>query len=339
MKILFVYSNETDPCTRIQCFELSKGLKQYAETTEIYYSELNEEKIIYYDTIIFQRIGANGVSIEDKYCEEILKLIEKYKKTKNFVYLIDDLVIEDQNGLPKQFIRLCNGTICPNHIMKQHLLHYNKHIHVLRTYIDMDVVEKVKKKKIDGFYVAWVSTAGLGLGLVEDVINNIRKELDIKFVYMGGGYQLLKAIDGLEINPYLPNEEMLSYLKGCRMIINPMVPYEDYKNRLEKRTKINIKEFLDCKSEIKYVLAGATKTAFISSKTAANMYAVKNGWNGILVNDTVEEWINAIKKLYYDEELREKIIENAYIDVNKQYTLNYAAESAYKILMDINEKK
>ncbi|QUH30229.1 glycosyltransferase family protein [Vallitalea guaymasensis] len=333
MKLLFVYSNKDDPCTRKYCFELSKGLKKYVESTLVlYYKELNEEVVLNNDIIIFQRLGANGVIISREDKRNIFMLINKYYNTKKFVYMIDDLVIEDQYGLPKKFIKRCHALICQNKLMKQQIKKYNKNIYILRTYVDMKEIKNVKKENLDKFYVSWVSTGAIGRKLIFNIINTFSKEnSNIRFVTMSGS-SFLSGVENVISYRYVPFKNMISFLKGTHILLNP-VPTNDnyYKEKIEKRSKKTIEECLNCKTEIKYALAGATQNAIISSKTAPFLYSIKNKQNGLLVNDTVEEWVTAINRLYKDDDLREKIIENAYKDVMEHYTLDYASLKALEI--------
>ncbi|MCT4686665.1 glycosyltransferase [Vallitalea sp.] len=334
MKLVFVYSNKDDPCTRKYCYELSKGLQKYVESSvALFYKELNEEIVLNNDIIIFQRIGANGIIISKEDKRNIFMLIDKYYNTKKFVYMIDDLVIEDQYGLPKELMKRCHALICHNKLMSQQINKYNKNIYVLRTYVDMDVIKNVEKKNLDEeFYVSWVSTGAIGRKLIFDIINRISKEnSNIRFITMSGS-SFLSGVENVISYRYVPFKNMISFLKGTHILLNPVPTHDNYfKEKIEKRSQKTIEEFLNCKTEIKYALAGATRNAIISSKTAPFLYTIKNKQNGLLVNDTVEEWVAAINRLYKDDELREKIIENTYKDVLKYYTLDYASLKALEI--------
>jgi len=288
-----------------------------------------------YDIIIFQRIGANGVVISQNEVERLLTLIKRYKNSNKFIYMIDDLLFEDQGDLPKEFMKLCNAVICSNDAIKKQASGYNKNVYVLRTYVDINLIEKTPAVALNGFNIIWASTGGFGLDIIKILIPRIRKELDINFICIGGSARLLKGLEGTNLMPIVPFEHMISYLKGSQILVNPLVASEAAINRIQKRNSKTIKEFIDCKSEIKYVLAGATHTAMISSKTASYRYAVKNNENGILVEDTVEDWVDAIKQLYNDENLRDKIIRNAHEDVLKNYTIKKAVQNVMAIFEDI----
>ncbi len=331
LKILFIYSNESDPCTQLHCFELAKGLERYAGTSIVHFKDLVESILLDYHVVIFQRIGATGTEVAKKDFDFISFLIKKYRTTKVFIYFLDDLVVEDQGGMPKEFMRMCHAVICTTERLKKNLSSFNERIYVLRNYVDLDFVKAVKKRKLKGFNAIWISTAGLGADMMKQIINQVNKDMPISFFYFGGMHKSLADIEGIFSYPFQPFRDMISWLKGCDILLNPMSPDQEYKTMLENRTKRNIEEFLQCKSEIKYILAGATKTAFISSITESNLYAVTSNWNGLLLEDTVTDWVDAIKRLYHDAELRKTMIKNAYADVMDRYTLKDAARNAMEI--------
>ncbi|WHH58338.1 glycosyltransferase [Petroclostridium sp. X23] len=331
MKILFVYSDKNCACTKKACFELAKGLKKYSDNMIIHYTQLEENHIIEHDVIIFQRIGANAVIISKEEEKKMFGLIDKFKNIRVFIYLIDDAVLEDQEELPKRMSAHCNAVICSTNKMKQILFEYNKNVYVMRTFADMEEIESVQKTDFYGFNILWASTGGLGLDIVPSIIANTLKELDVRFICIGGGARYIDKGEKIIRYPIIPFEKFVSYLKGCQLLINPMSLIEKSIRVVEERSKKSVKEFLDCKSEIKYVLAGAAKTAIMSSKTESYQYAVRSNENGVLVDDTVSDWVEAIKKVYYDQGFREKIAANAYNDVIQHYSLDYAARRAIQI--------
>lgn len=333
MKILFVYANRDDPCTIKSCFELSKGLKKYVESsTEVYYTKLNNELIEANDIIIFQRLGANGILISKLDEEKIFDIIRRFYNKKIFIYMIDDLLIEEQNGLPKRFLKECHSVICPNEPMKQQVNSYCKQCFILRTYVDIEAIDVIKKRDIEDFNIAWVSTGAIGRELIKSIIINIRKEFDIKFITMSGAANFLKGIEGVTNYKYTSFEDMISILKSTQILLSPY-PINDiyFKTRIETRSKKTIKECLDCKSEIKYAIAGATRNVLISSKIAPYIYSIRNNENGLLVNNKVDEWVNAIKYIYLNKNIHQKLIIEANNDVLNRYSLDYAATKAIEI--------
>lgn len=340
MYILFVYSNKTDPCTIKSCFDLSRGLKKYAHTHEIDYRELNEEVVSDYDVIIFQRLGANGTVIENLYAQRIFHLITTYHHQKRFIYMIDDLVFEDQNQLPKKLMTACHAVICPNDNLANEAKPYNIHTYVLRTYIDMKQTVKIKGANDHiGYDMAWVSTGALGKAFIKEIMDHLRQDIDIRMIAISGDVRYFSGIKGIASYPFLPYEDMIAIVKNVNILLNPVIINDRFVTpRIEERSKKSAKDFFDCKSEIKYAIAGGTKTAIITSKTAPYLYAVKHMENGLLVDNRVEDWVKAIKQLYHHKRLRRRIIRNAHRDVKKRYTLEYGAKKAYALFRDIRSQ-
>lgn len=335
MRILFIYSDPQCGCTKKCCFELAKGIQKYEETTILLYDKLEESHILSHDIIVFQRLGGNGVRLPKEYCDKIFTLIHKYKCYKKFVYLLDDLVVKDQNCLPERFMRVCNAVICLNESLKKHLIKYNKNVKVIRTFVDVESLEKVPYESTEGFHIVCPSSGGLGIGMIKSIIPIIRKDFDIQFTCIGKNSDLFENMDGVTNYPIVPFEQLISILKPADILLNPAIPDDELKKILEYRSGETAETFLDCKSEIKYVLAGMTDTVIISSKTASYLYAVKNGVNGLLVEDSIDEWVDAVKLLCLNDELREKIIINAYEDVMKNYTLDFASQKIIKIFQTL----
>lgn len=337
MRVLFVYSNRLDPCTIKSCFDLSYGLKKYAYTHEIYYKDLTSKVINAYDIIIFQRLGANGIIIHQEEVQHIMSLIRYYYHSKKFIYMIDDLLFEDQNGLPMRLMRNCHSVICPNHILAKQAKRYNHHVYVLRTYIDMKTAKNISHDEPSHTYdLAWISTGALGKQLVKEVMLRLQN-MHLNIVTIGGDAKFLKNVPGVTMHQTMPYRDMVTILKHVNILINPVIIDDSFvKPRIEKRSKRSAKDFFDCKSEIKYAIAGGTKTALITSKTAPYLYAVQHEKNGLFVDNKVEDWTMAIKRLYYHRRLRRKIIKNAYRDVSKNYTLEHGAKCAFDILKKIH---
>jgi len=80
--------------------------------------------------------------------------------------------------------------------------------------------------------------------------------------------------------------------------------------------------FDDCKSPIKYYQNGIFGICGIYSNKPVYSSVVNSNKNGILINNSEGNWLEAIEKIYENHSLHKTIIENAYEDVNKNYTFN-----------------
>ena len=141
MKILFVYSNKTCGCTKKYTFELARGMKKYVNTKVIYYTELTSDIVKEFDVIILQRLGTITIIDKDE-VNNIIDIIEKNKNIKKFIYIMDDLVLESQNGLPIKFISHCTDVLCTSKTLAKYIRKYNDNVHVFHTFIDVQYSRK-----------------------------------------------------------------------------------------------------------------------------------------------------------------------------------------------------
>ena len=146
MKILFVYSNKTCGCTKKYTFELARGMKKYVNTKVIYYTELTSDIVKEFDVIILQRLGTITIIDKDE-VNNIIDIIEKNKNIKKFIYIMDDLVLESQNGLPIKFISHCTDVLCTSKTLAKYIRKYNDNVHVFHTFIDVESFDNIPENK------------------------------------------------------------------------------------------------------------------------------------------------------------------------------------------------
>ena len=186
MKILFVYSTINCICTTKCTYELSKALKKHCITEVINYRVLSNDIVEKFDIIILQRIG-DGIIISKEDKENIFNIIRK-NRNKKFVYIVDDLIIESQHGLPKELATICDAVMCSSDRLCNNFKKYNKNVIRFNTFIDINFYESIKRNIYNKFTMAWVSTDGLGLDILNEIIN--RKEvMNIDFDIIAIGKQ------------------------------------------------------------------------------------------------------------------------------------------------------
>ena len=339
MRVLFVYSDINCSCTKKTCFQLSVALSKYIETKVLDYKNLTEDIIKKYEIVIFQRLGANGVIIKSDEKQFILNIINKYKNEKKFVYLIDDLLIEDQNGFPKELIKNCNVAMCTNKATKEKLKLYNDKVYVFRTFVDMSLADSIPFNKFDEFTMAWVSTGGLGTNIVIDIVKEMNKlNKKYRLIAMGGGAKEVSGLQNVEIYSIIPTEDMIRKIKGVDILLNPMSISEKTRFNIEKRSKFSAEEFLNCKSEIKYAIAGLANACLISSSYVDSYKYVINNWkDAIMVNDVSNEWINTIKYLYDHNDIMQQIADRCSSRVKMEYDINVVVKDVINILSEIEK--
>lgn len=335
MKILFVYSNTTCGCTKKYTFELARGMKKYINTKIIYYTELTNDIVKDFDVIILQRLGTINIINNDE-VDNIIDIIEKNKNSKKFIYIMDDLVLESQNGLPIKFINHCTDVLCTSKTLAKYIKKYNDNVHVFHTFIDVESFDNIKQIKSEKFTLVWASTGALGSNIIEGIVENKEAfKFDFDLIVIGGMYGQFNNSKWIKSYPILKEEEMISLIKGADILLNPLTLSEKNIEAIKYRCKEPLNDFLNSKSEVKYAIAGICKTCILSSKTESFYKVIKNGVNGFILDNNVDDWIKCIQYLYYHKDELNKIIQNSYNEVKDEYSIDRGARQVLDIINSI----
>ena len=92
-------------------------------------------------------------------------------------------------------------------------------------------------------------------------------------------------------------------------------------------------DFHRCKYFNKYVEYASFGIVGIYSNLEPYIYGIKDGFNGLLVENTTEAWVNAISELVEDKKLRKEISDNCLKEANDIYALDILSEDYLKKLM------
>ena len=65
---------------------------------------------------------------------------------------------------------------------------------------------------------------------------------------------------------------------------------------------------------------------------------IKNNQNGILVNNSTEEWVKALESLIFNKEIGLNIAQNAIKDLEKNYLLEDSPYEMYELINSIISK-
>ena len=87
-----------------------------------------------------------------------------------------------------------------------------------------------------------------------------------------------------------------------------------------------LSEFHRCKYFNKYVEYASFGIAGIYTNCEPYVFGIRDHENGLLVNNTTEEWVNAISELIENEELRKTISDNCIKEANEIYALDILAD-------------
>jgi len=334
-KILIVYSDPNCSCTKKSTFELAKGFSKFTETNTIYHKDLNDNVIAAHAIIIFQRLGANAGIITPDIKAKIFNFIDTYKFKKLFVYDIDDLILESQNCTPIDFIKKVDVVAVPNENYLKHIFTHNPNVILTRTFVDIEEIKNIKNDlnlPKDRLNLLWASTGALGKDLMKNLIPEITKQFPTTLIHCLGRIEF-SNFKNTKCYPIQPYPEFVKFCKACDIILNPISYDTQSDNALiaRKLKDTTLKDFIDCKSEIKYAHAGICKTPIISSVSSSYKYAIKNKINGFLA-ENLQDWIDAISLLTTEKALKNKIVNNAYDDVLNNYSLSTVSQRIYNDL-------
>jgi len=346
IKVLFVYSDKLCECTRKRTIEANKALSEYKVdkvlSDKIYYTELNEEHMRENDIVIFQRTGANGGNMLSDYGNKILKLIINHRDKTKCVYDIDDYVFHRQNDFPIKMLLACNYALAPNKTIEEKMKDYNKNTYIIRTFIDLEKFNLIPKKiKFNEsiINIGWISSGGFGIDIMKKIYPSLLKQYDKKiaihsfsrmYKYIRKDYKekIIKTYTTINFN------SIISAFKCFDFVINP-IDFNNltFNNLIENDIGKKI-DFINCKSEIKYLNAGAAGVPIISTPTSSYEYAIENEKNGFLAKDK-NDWLKYIDLLIKEKEIRANVGLAAKEDIINNYSLKSAADNYYNFFKKI----
>jgi glycosyltransferase involved in cell wall biosynthesis len=219
-----------------------------------------------------------------------------------------------------------------NALKEYYLKHYpeitNKDMIVLAD--GADLIENDNKqiqKDLDCIYVGSFQK-GKGLETVIELANRLPT---INFGIVGGSEDEVKSNSVLTINNnvrwfgYLPHEKTHAILKRSKIALLPNQPKVVIDNSSQDIGKWT--------SPMKLFEYMANKQAVIASDLKVLKEVLIDGENCLLVShNDLSEWENTINKLLSDNELLERVSNNAYNDLKENYTWKSRAKHAIKNL-------
>lgn len=144
------------------------------------------------------------------------------------------------------------------------------------------------------------------LEMLLPIITEVSRKHDIDFAYFGDHRmgQMFEKVDGYHHEPWVPNNVYPYKLKLLNFDIG-LAPLVDT-------------PFNRCKSAIKYFEYSVVGTPTVASNIPPYSDVITHMVDGILVNSN-EEWVEAIRMLLRDKNLRKKLAKKAYENVYENY--------------------
>jgi len=217
--------------------------------------------------------------------------------------------------------------------LKERLSAYNKNIHVLPNYIDLDIWGgKVRNPVVnkDKVIIAFIGTPTHqeDLSMITPAIKKVIREYGEKVVFRFFGCitKELLQLKGVEfVSDLIPDYRAFAiYMKSLDVDI-ALAP-------LEKNS------FNECKSNIKFLEYSICRIPGIYSRITPYANSIMDGKTGILCDDGPDNWYRAMVALLENEELRRQIAESAYGEVMEKYTLEANAYRWYDFYKSLTEE-
>lgn len=290
-----------------------------------------------FDIIIVQRD-----SVDDENAKSLVNIC----KTQNIklVYEIDDDLINIDNVHPdylefiekKEVIKYLASnadvvTVSSNNL-KEKMTKFNSNIVVIKNSLnDMLNLKNEAKNNSDSIKVGYMGTLTHenDINTLENAIENVgryfnKKGKQVIFETIGVTNNEIKSANPINIPfKYSKYPYFIRWLKRIVDWDIAIAPLE-YNN-------IN-----QSKSEIKYLEYTSLGIAGVYSNFGAYSEAIKNNENGILIcKNTAEEWESALINLIENENLRKKIVKNALIDINDNYSIDSTVEKWNQIFEEL----
>ncbi|WP_060860640.1 glycosyltransferase family 4 protein [Paenibacillus riograndensis] len=344
------------------CFGDTQRYRVFNQMEQLEYLEINviERYFADYDIISALDQGIDIVIMHRvPYTLGIEYLIESAnKKNVPVIFDVDDLVFEKEyakysdginyleeeernlyfEGIEryKKTISRCDGAIVTTEFLAETISKYNDNVYINRNAISLeleDICETLRKVPSDNNervrigYFSGSKTHNKDFLEVKDGLLKILKTYSNTDLVIGGLLDLSK-----EFNAFKDRITRLP-LVGWRELPKSIHSIDINLAPLEKNNP-----FCRAKSELKYFEAGILGIPTVASKIDAFEYAIEDGRNGFLANNS-SEWFDKLEQLVTQAELRLEMGRNAYEHVKSNYTVQSRADHYNHVLSQIVEKK
>lgn len=289
--------NEEDIFKTAQKNDLIFFCKHYGEDCFNLCNYLNEKSIKYFydiDDLIYINTKNSNIgnkNIDFNSFNHILSNAAKVICSNDF---IKNKLVQDFEDINIGIIPTCINT-------KKYLPRFNNKLNKIIHFTNGDKLKIVKNS--DFFLKALNNFLDFKKYRLECISDD--KSLSLK----------IKNIDFLGIMKWDDHKNFLSQTKA-KFAIVPLGTEEE---------NLRDYEFSLGKTPIKYLEYASFGIPGIYSRHPIYKNIIKNEFNGLLVENNLESWSNALNKLSENNELREKIIKNARLDVEKNFDISFMA--------------
>ncbi len=269
----------------------------------------------------------------------VLELAKKYKK--KLIYDIDDnffeLSVKTAIGrysrhplhlyVLTEMLRNADTVRVYSHIMQEIAQTYNSNVLLCKCYFDLSLLEGVNLQKHKKVRIVYATSRGKNDTLARIYLNavaRILKEFSDRVEFYSFG-QIPKELSSFK-NAFKLNYES-NYSRYIKI-------FYSYSFDIGLAPLLNDR-FHNSKTNNKFREYGAMGVCGVYSNTPIYSDCVINMENGILVENSIDDWYNAIKLLVVDEDLRKKIKRNAFNSIREHYSMQNTINDWEKIINSV----
>ena len=357
LNIAFIVGCKDGRSERYSVLDICDILEKNNINTDRYYAPFHEltDKISDYDLIVIFR-----TAISIKYNPELCSIL-KQAKQKNIplVYSVDDLIFDEsiidyypntetwtqedrKNVLDSIFgykfaIKLCDYAFITSNYLSEKISKLVPKTYMFPCLISekqFKIAQKINskhkrhKKYIDICYLCGTPSHNRDFPLAEKAVYNILKQYPQTRLVLVGPIEIDKKFKK-EFGERIIHHKLMSYtdlLKFTAQMDINLAPLEAEN------------PFTKSKAPTKITEASLLKVPSVASPIPSYCDCITNGETGFLAN-TEKEWFDALSKLVEDKNLREKIAENSYNFVIKNFYINNLASEIVNTYMNIIQEQ
>ena len=294
----------------------------------IFYDRLTLDKLKYYRGFVFFRCPITDVVKEfiktakefNKVCFfDIDDLVIDNKYTDTIEYLKtmskeDKLLYDDGVNRMRETLKLCDYGITTTDTLKEELSGYIKEVYINRNVASDEMVgrslealryvQKDESKIVIGYFSGSITHNEDFELVLPSLVKLLKKYKNLNLRIAG----ILDIPEQLE--EYKEQIETIGFMDWRKMPIS-MVTCDINLAPLTNTI------FNEAKSENKWIEAALVKVVTVASNIGAFKSAIKDGLNGVLVDD---DWYGCLEKIILDKNKRQYLANNAYDEVLANHT-------------------
>lgn len=322
-RVLYVAGSLAAASTRKRSLDMFASIEHTFTSRLLAFSQLRWNHVACAELIVIQRWVRNEPMQLANMWAAIARL-RRFGKT--FVYDIDDLVLQQGNGLPLKFISTVDHVSCSTPTLRDVLMSLHDSVEVIPNFASIDESTprrpNINDQNKECLQVTMVSTDALAYQgyceLAEKLTAAHASAVSLNYVCS----EPVPAHPLVRQHNQLQWSELQSLLNESDILVNIAESSEFLEQKVQAiiGEQYSLNSFIHCKSALKYLDAGSSHCAFVGTRAPRQyQHWVTDGVNGILV-DSPREVFGKIDQLIRNPELLAQLKTAACRDVYRRHT-------------------